>query len=82
MLVHSVAVRDDLQPASGVLGERVQHVVEELDVGRDLDRAAVEPEAQIDLRLARRALDEGVTVAQLRALPAGSRPRSAIGSNG
>jgi hypothetical protein len=45
-------------------------VVEEPDVGFDLDRPAVEPEAQIDLRLVGRPLDDGVPVAQV-ALPAG-----------
>jgi hypothetical protein len=65
-----------------VTRERVEHVVEELDVGVDLDRAAVKPETQIDLRLFGRPFDDGPAVAQERALPAGSRPRSAIGSNG
>jgi hypothetical protein len=50
-----------------VLRERVQHVVEELDVGVDLDRAAVEPQAQIDLRFGRRAFDRRVTIDQLSA---------------
>jgi hypothetical protein len=45
----------------------VQHVVEEVDVGVDLDRAAVETEAQIDLRLGRRACDQRVAIAQLSA---------------
>jgi hypothetical protein len=42
-------------------------VVEELDVGVDLDRAAVEAEAQIDLRLFGRALDGRVALTQFSA---------------
>ena len=82
MVVEAVTARDELQRAAGMTRERVEHVIEELDVGVDFDRTAVESQAQIDLRFFGRPLDDRVPVSQLRALPAGSRPRSAIGSNG
>jgi hypothetical protein len=41
-----------------VFGERVEHVVEEIDVGIDGDRTAVERKAQVDIRLFGRALDD------------------------
>jgi hypothetical protein len=50
-----------------MLRERLEHVVEELDVGVDLDRAAVEPESQIDLRFFGRAFDDRVARAQFSA---------------
>jgi hypothetical protein len=49
-----------------VFGERIEHVVEKIDVGVDRDRAAVEREPQIDLRLFRAAFDDRATVDQLR----------------
>jgi hypothetical protein len=50
-----------------VFGKRFEHVVEKLDVGVDLDRSAVESEAQIDLRFFGRALDDRAAFAQLSA---------------
>jgi hypothetical protein len=82
MVVEAVAAPDQLQTAARVLGERFEHVIEELDVRIDLDRAAVKRETQIDLRLLRRPFDQRAPLVQVRALPAVSRPRSAIGSNG
>jgi hypothetical protein len=67
MVIHAVAARDNAQATSGMLRERVQHVVEEADVGIDRDRAAIERELKIDLRLGGGAFDPGVTVAQLSA---------------
>jgi hypothetical protein len=63
-----------------MLGERVKHVIKERDVGLDLDRSAIQPEPQIDLRLSGGALDEGVTRGQV-ALPAWAS-RSVIVSYG
>jgi hypothetical protein len=40
-------------------------MVEKIDVGVDRDRAAVERESQIDLRLLRRALDDRAPIDQL-----------------
>jgi hypothetical protein len=42
-------------------------VIEKLDVGIDLDRSAVESQAQIDLRFLGRPLDDGAALAQLSA---------------
>jgi hypothetical protein len=50
-----------------MLRERIEHVVEELDVGIDFDRPAVEPEPQIDLRLFGGPLDDRAALAQLSA---------------
>jgi hypothetical protein len=60
VLVHPVAARDELEPEPAVRRERVQHVREEVDVGLDADRPAVEVELQLDagfLRLPRDACD-------------------------
>jgi hypothetical protein len=63
-----------------VLGECFEHVIEKLDVRIDLDRSAVEPQAQIDLRLFGRPFDDRATLTQLSApLVCGLRP--AIGSS-
>jgi hypothetical protein len=48
-----------------MLGERIEHVVEEVDVGVDVDRSAVERETQVDLRLFGGPLDDCATVDQL-----------------
>jgi hypothetical protein len=63
-----------------VFGERFEHVVEKLDVGIDLDRSAVESQAQIDLRLFGRPLDDRAALAQLRA-PLACALRPPIGSS-
>jgi hypothetical protein len=56
-------------------------MIEKLDVGVDLDRAAVEPEAQVDLRLVRGSFDGGSALTQ--ACTSAARPlRPAIGTSG
>jgi hypothetical protein len=57
MVIHAVTAGDDRETAAAVLGERLEHVIEKLDVGRDVDRAAVEFQPQVDLRFFGRALD-------------------------
>jgi hypothetical protein len=65
MVIHPVAARGDRQAAPAMLGERIEHVVEEVDVGVDVDRSAVERETQVDLRLFGGPLDDCATVDQL-----------------
>jgi hypothetical protein len=67
VMIETVAASDDLQPGTGMFRERVEHVIEKFDVRIDLDRAAVEREPQIDLRLFCGSLDGGAARAQLRA---------------
>jgi hypothetical protein len=64
-MIHAVAASRDRKPAAAVLGERVEHVVEEVDVGIDRDRAAVQREPKLDLRFLGGALDERAPVDQL-----------------
>jgi len=58
VVVHDVAARRDRQTAAAMFRERLEHMIEELHVGRDVDRSTVERETQIDLRLFGRALDD------------------------
>jgi hypothetical protein len=82
VVIEAVAARHELQRATGMSRERVEHVVEEFDVGVDFDRSAVEPQPQIDLRFLRRPFDDRAAFAQLCA-PLLVRPlRLPIGSNG
>jgi len=67
VVIHAVAARGQDESAAAVLRERVEHVVEKLHVGRDLDRSAVERKPQIDLRFFRRALDDAAAIDQLSA---------------
>jgi hypothetical protein len=67
VMIHSIPARDKRQPATAVFRKRLEHVIEEFNVGRDIDRAAVKFEAQIDLRLFRRAFDDCPAVDQCRA---------------
>ena len=61
MLVHvQIAFGDQLQIEAAVLGEQLQHVIEEADAGGDLVRAApFDREAAADLRFFGVALDGG-----------------------
>ncbi|GAC1416105.1 MAG: hypothetical protein NVSMB5_06020 [Candidatus Velthaea sp.] len=67
VMIHAVAARDNREAATAVLGERVEHVVEKFDVGRNVDRAAVQREPQFDLRLFRGAFDDAAALDQLSA---------------
>jgi len=65
-VVEPVTYANDLQAHRSVLAN-ASRCVEKLDVGVDLDRSAVESEAQIDLRFFGRALDDRAAFAQLSA---------------
>jgi hypothetical protein len=58
MVVHTVAASDYRESAAAVFGERIQHVIEKLHIGGDVDWATVEFEPQIDLRFFGGALDD------------------------
>ena len=51
VVIHPVVARRERETATGVLGERLEHVVEELHVRGDGVRAPVEIEREVDLRL-------------------------------
>jgi hypothetical protein len=60
VVIHPVATGDELQAAAAMFRKRLEHVIEEFYIRRYLNRAAVEPETQIHLRLFGGALDRGV----------------------
>ena len=96
MLVQAVAGRTQRQAAARMFGERLEHVVEKLHVGRDGDRTAVEREFEVDRRFFGRARDRRPARAVFdqaeapaacgvplpRPSPFFPRPRDSIGTHG